>query len=112
MDVGVAPYPPIEGFYFSPLKVLEYMAAGRPTVASRVGDIRELVNDGVEGTLVPPGDARALQAALLKLMSDRNLCTTMGSAARKKVLTYRTWDIAARRILRIGGILGRSPGEK
>src|SRR5262249_36909852 len=37
MDVAVAPYPPLENFYFSPLKVYEYMAAGLPVVASRIG---------------------------------------------------------------------------
>ena len=46
MDVAVAPYPPLENFYFSPLKVYEYLAAGLPVVASDVGPL--------PGLLVPP----------------------------------------------------------
>jgi glycosyltransferase involved in cell wall biosynthesis len=104
MDVGVAPYPDMEDFYFSPLKILEYMAAGKPTVASRVGDLPMLVNDEVRGILVPPGDAAALEAALFRLMSNPSLAAAMGSAARVKVMTSRTWDMVARRILELGGV--------
>jgi len=82
--------------------VMEYMAAGKPTVASRVGDLHELINDGVEGILVPPADAAALEAALFRLKSDRRLCVAMGAVARAKVLTSHTWDMVARTILELG----------
>lgn len=104
MDVGVAPYPTFDGFYFSPLKVYEYMAAGLPVVASRVGDLSELIQDGVDGFLVPPGDPAALAAALDRLRSDRGLRTRMGSAARLKVLRSHTWDMVVRRMLDLSGI--------
>src|SRR5699024_9195154 len=52
-DVAVAPYPAHGDTYFSPLKVLEYMAAGVAVVASRVGQIPELVDHGRTGILVP-----------------------------------------------------------
>src|SRR5207302_11355084 len=58
-DVGVAPYLPLEDFYFSPLKVVEYMAAGLCTVASALGDLPALLDDGGRGLPVPAGDAEA-----------------------------------------------------
>ena len=67
MDIAVAPYPVAEDFYFSPLKILEYMAAGIPVVASAVGDLPSLVEHERTGILVPPGDADALGQALLHL---------------------------------------------
>ncbi len=104
MSVGVAPYPNLEGFYFSPLKILEYMAAGRPVVVSRVGDIPDLVQDGVNGLLVPPGDPAALGAALNRLRSDKKLCDALGSAARAEVLEGHTWEAVVKRILDLSGV--------
>src|SRR5439155_81035 len=57
MDVAVAPYPDLPDFYFSPLKVYEYMAAGRAVVASDIGMLPQLIEDGVSGLLYPPGDS-------------------------------------------------------
>ena len=56
MDVAVAPYPMLPDFYFSPLKVFEYMAAGLPVVASRIGQLATLIEDGVNGLLCTPDD--------------------------------------------------------
>src|SRR5438477_641674 len=63
MDVAVAPYPALDNFYFSPLKLFEYMAAGRPVIASRVGQVAEVIADGVTGLLFAPGDLAYLVAA-------------------------------------------------
>ncbi len=104
MDVGVAPYPNLDNFYFSPLKVYEYMAAGLPVVASRVGDLPDLIQDGVNGFLVTPEDSVALADTLDKLRSDRTLRARVGSAARSTVLQSHTWDLVARRILDLGGV--------
>ena len=57
MDVGVAPYPEMERFYFSPLKIYEYMAAALPVVASRVGGLDRVVREQKTGLLYPPSDA-------------------------------------------------------
>ncbi len=104
MDVGVAPYPDLEDFYFSPLKVYEYMAAGLPVVASRLGDLSELVQEGINGFLVPPGDPVALAAVLDRLRSDRDLRIRVGCAARSSVLRSHTWDMVVRRMLDLSGI--------
>ena len=101
MDVAVAPYPDLRPFYFSPLKVYEYMAAGRAVVASRVGQLAELVDDGVTGLLCAPGDPAALAEALWRLRNDVELRLRLGRAARASVLRRHTWDAVAERILRL-----------
>jgi glycosyltransferase involved in cell wall biosynthesis len=101
MDVAVAPYPNLAQFYFSPLKVYEYMAAGLPVVASRVGQLEGLIEDGVNGLLCAPGDPDALAAALDKLRRDPGLRASLGRAARQTILRGHTWDAVADRILEL-----------
>ncbi len=99
MDVAVAPYPPLEDFYFSPLKVFEYMAAGLPVVGSRIGQVEEIIRDDVTGVLVPPGDAAALAAALRELAAAPDKRRALGAAARRDVLAGHTWDQVVARVL-------------
>jgi len=99
MDVGLAPYPPSQGFYFSPLKVYEYMAAGLAVVASQIGQLADLIEPGVNGLLCPPGDAPALAAALDRLHRDSAWRKRLGQTARMTVLRQHTWDQVARRIV-------------
>lgn len=92
VDVGVAPYPDLPDFYFSPLKVLEYMAAGLPVVASDIGQISEIITPGVNGVLCPPGSPSALTWALSQLRHDPLERERLGTAARASVLRDHTWD--------------------
>jgi type III pantothenate kinase len=62
----------------------EAMAHGRPVVASAVGGLLDLVEDGVTGLLVPPGDEAALRAAVERLLGDRELRDRLGAAARER----------------------------
>ncbi len=101
MDVAVAPYPESTDFYFSPLKVVEYMAAGLPVVASGIGQINQLVEDGVTGLLCPPGDETALANALEQLWHSPYLRNQLGQAAQQHIFTHHTWDAVANRILAI-----------
>jgi glycosyltransferase involved in cell wall biosynthesis len=101
MDVGVAPYPDIDDFYFSPLKVYEYMAAGIPVVASRIGDLPRLIQDGINGFLVAPGDPAALAEAFERLRLDSGLRVRLGSEARSLVLQSRTWDAIVKGVLNL-----------
>jgi glycosyltransferase involved in cell wall biosynthesis len=110
MDVAVAPYPPQAEFYFSPLKVYEYMAAGLPVVASRIGQIEEAIRDGVDGVLCPPGDPEAFAAALLRLADDPLLRARLGRAARESVVAERTWSAVAGLI--IGLARGAADGAR
>jgi glycosyltransferase involved in cell wall biosynthesis len=101
MDVAVAPYPELPCFYFSPLKVYEYMAAGRPVVASRVGQLGTLIRHWVNGLLCPPGDPAALAEALTTLRQSPELRCRLGQAARTCALREHTWDAVAERIFRL-----------
>lgn len=103
MDVAVAPYPQLKNFYFSPLKVYEYMAAGLPVVASRIGQLTELVQDGENGLLCSPGNSEALADALYRLSCDSGLCRRLGRAARTTVLRDYAWEKIVMRILRLAG---------
>jgi glycosyltransferase involved in cell wall biosynthesis len=82
MDAGVAPYLQVPDFYFSPLKLYEYMAAGLAVVASDAGEIAGLVRHEQTGLLCPPGDAVALAGTLLRLARDPGARARLGVAAR------------------------------
>jgi glycosyltransferase involved in cell wall biosynthesis len=104
MDAAVAPYPDLQGFYFSPLKVYEYMAAQLPVVASGIGQITEIIQDGNNGLLCPPGDPYALASALERLAEDDRLRVDLGTAARASMLRHHTWDATVERILNLAGL--------
>lgn len=96
MDIGVAPFEPLAGFYFSPLKIAEYMAAALPVVATSQGDIPAMV--GGAGVLVPPGDTEALAGAIQRLATDPELRRHCGEVARTRAATM-SWDAVARRVI-------------
>jgi glycosyltransferase involved in cell wall biosynthesis len=91
MDITVAPYPRLPDFHFSPLKLFEYMAVGKPVVASRYPDISTVIEHGRNGMLVEPGNVDELSNAILELIGDRGLATRLGSAARRHVAGAHTW---------------------
>jgi glycosyltransferase involved in cell wall biosynthesis len=99
MDVAAAPYPRLPGFYFSPLKLYEYLAAGRPVVASRIGQLETVIRDGVNGLLCKPGDAAALAAAIEQLQRSPALCRRLGQVGRESVLEGHSWEKVAEQIL-------------
>ena len=104
MDVGVAPYPDMPDFYFSPLKVFEYMAAGLPVVASDIGQIAEFIEHDVNGLLCPPGSPSALTLTLVRLRRDPEQRERLGKAGRLSVLRDHTWDGAVKRIYERAGL--------
>jgi glycosyltransferase involved in cell wall biosynthesis len=71
-------------FEGSPLAAMEYMDAGLPIVATRVGGMPDLIEDGVHGRLVEPGDAGGLAAAVVELMRDPERARAMGERARER----------------------------
>ncbi|MBW3611541.1 MAG: glycosyltransferase family 4 protein [Actinobacteria bacterium] len=103
MDVAVAPYPALDGFYFSPLKLYEYLAAGLPVVASSVGQVAEVLDHGRTGVLCPPGDPAALAAALAGLRADPRRCQALGRAGRAEVVRRHSWCQVVERVLALAG---------
>lgn len=77
------------------------MAAGRPVVASAVGGIPEIVEDGVTGLLVKPGDPRSLADAVLALLDREDLRLRMGASARARVLDLFRWPVHVKALLEI-----------
>ena len=99
MDIGCAPYPPQNGFYFSPLKLYEYLAAGLPVVASAVGEVPAALANGSWGRLVPPGDPELLARALRQVRRDVGWRARMRVEARAAALRHYTWAAVVERAL-------------
>jgi glycosyltransferase involved in cell wall biosynthesis len=100
-DAAAAPYPPDapgQDDYFSPLKVFEYMAAALPVIASAVGQIPSIIEDGRTGILVPPGEPAALAHALIRLGEDPNLRERLGLQARSEAVQRFSWSGVLSRI--------------
>jgi glycosyltransferase involved in cell wall biosynthesis len=87
----------ISARYTSPLKLFEYMAAGRPVVASDLPSLREVLADGVNARLVPPDSPAGLARGLLEVLDDPDLGARLASRARADV-AGRTWDARARAV--------------
>ncbi len=97
-DVAVAPYPELNEFWFSPLKIFEYFGCGLPVVGSDVGQISGLLASG-RGHLVPVGDLHAMSDSIHSLLNDPEAARKTGDCARRWVLKNATWKIRAREIL-------------
>ncbi len=98
MDVAVAPYPDLSKFYFSPLKLFEYMAAGRAIVASRLGQVAEVIVDGESGLLFKPGDVEDLVRCIRRLREDSRLRLALGKQASMTSRSY-TWSKNASQVV-------------
>jgi glycosyltransferase involved in cell wall biosynthesis len=90
-------------FEMCPMVILEAMAHGVPVIASRIGGLPELVEDGVTGLLFTPGDPVDLARAVETLWRDPDLCRRMGRAARARALAAHDRDAYRERLLAVYG---------
>jgi glycosyltransferase involved in cell wall biosynthesis len=97
-DVALAPYPAEGAAYFSPLKIFEYMAAGRAILATDAGQSAELLAGGA-GVLLAPEPIDDWADRIATLLDDPEERRRMGAAARERVGRDHTWEANARRIL-------------
>lgn len=100
MDVGAAPYPELPSFYFSPLKVWEYAAAGVPIVASASGELPRLFPHKLAALLHEPGRVGKIVKHVERLRADPVLAARLARRARA-VARQHTWDRLAARLLTI-----------
>jgi glycosyltransferase involved in cell wall biosynthesis len=98
-DVVVSPHADLRNFIGSPIKIFEYMASGRPIVASRLAQLAEILTDEQTALLVPPGDPIALAAALERLMTDPELGRRLGRRAQEEARASHSWDARMHAIL-------------
>jgi glycosyltransferase involved in cell wall biosynthesis len=100
MDVATAPYPDTAGHYFSPLKLYEYLAMGRPIVASGIGQTAQVLDGTGAALLVVPGDPASLTQALLRLAQDPGLAAKL---ARNSTTEGRKhdWTDNARAVVKL-----------
>jgi glycogen(starch) synthase len=80
--------------------LLEAMQAALPIVASKTGGIPDVIEDGVNGLLVPPGDPEALARAIDRVLADRKLARRLSEGVQERVKDY-DWEVLAERVLRI-----------
>jgi glycosyltransferase involved in cell wall biosynthesis len=98
-DVAVLPYPRLpKELWFSPLKLYEYMAAGKAIVASRSGQIADVIQDGLNGLLVEPGDVDDLARAIIRLLKSPSLRAALGQNARNQAVERHSWDQYTRQL--------------
>jgi len=111
MDVGLAPYPDLRLFYFSPLKVWEYAAAGVPIVASASGDLPDRFPHRSAALLHPPGRVGKIVKHVEKLRKNPELGRRLARRARR-VAKLHTWDrLAARFATMAERLVARRIGE-
>lgn len=102
-DVGLAPFSPAQhralelGWFWSPIKIFEYLAAGLLVITASIPELRELLDDRV-ARFYPPGDPAALADLLVALDRDRPHVHGAGEAARRLACERYTWDHQARRV--------------
>src|SRR5262249_10564711 len=110
MDAGLAPYPSLPLFYFSPLKVFEYAAAGVPIVASASGQIAELLVHRQHALLHKPGSVGKIVKHVELLRTTPDLGTRLARRARRLIAAHHTWDRLAARVLSMAASVRRGVG--
>jgi glycosyltransferase involved in cell wall biosynthesis len=101
-DILVAPHVPLadgSDFFGSPTKIFEYMAMEKGIVASRLGQIGEVLSDNETALLVTPGNVNELAAALIQMTESASLRARLGANARRAAVHEHTWTHNAERIL-------------
>lgn len=96
MDIAVSPR---ATFYASPMKILEYMAMGLPSIGPRMANIEDILTDGEEGMLFEADDESSLRSAVERLTRDRETAAEMGAKARRKVERELNWARNARAVV-------------
>ena len=101
MDILLAPYPDIDFFYYSPVKIYEYMSCGKPVISTKIGQIAELIEDGKTGFLTKPNDIKKISSRISDLIENQKLREQVGKAARAEILKNHTWKKRGEQLARL-----------
>ncbi|MEE9264561.1 MAG: glycosyltransferase family 4 protein, partial [Vicinamibacteria bacterium] len=105
--LGAAPYQPSLhgqlqlGFYWSPLKIFEYMASGLPVVTLDIEPLREIVRPGLEGLLFPENHTERLAEAIGELVNSPERARAMGQSARQRIVSLYSWQVHCEALERV-----------
>ncbi|MBN1923700.1 MAG: glycosyltransferase family 4 protein [Nanoarchaeota archaeon] len=88
------------GFYFSPLKLFEYMSMAKPVIVSDAGNLRKLIKNGVNGYRIKVNDSDELVEKILRLYKNKKLVKKMGENNRRECLKKFSWNKIAKEILK------------
>jgi len=92
-DIAVVPVPAMkQELWLSPMKLFEYMASGKAIIASAMGQIKDVIQNGQNGLLVQAGDEKALANAIDMLIEDVPLRTRLGEQARNDAVQNYSWE--------------------
>lgn len=97
--IGVAPYQPSRhgqlqlGFYWSPLKIFEYMASELPVVTLDVEPLNHIIRPGREGLLVTEDDVEGLANAITELVASPEQASAMGKSGRERIVSHYSWQV-------------------
>lgn len=98
MDILLAPYPKLDFFYYSPVKIYEYLACGKPVVTTRIGQISEVIADGKNGFLCEPDDVNLMQQRIVELVRNPSLRSSIGESAYQAIVERHSWEMKAKRL--------------
>lgn len=97
-DITLAPFNPKKhemtnkySLFYTPLKIFEYMACGKPIISTSTGNVKKMITNGVTGILIEPGDSKALAEKIIYLIHETDLRYELGINARKKVVEKYSW---------------------
>ena len=111
MDITVAPYPKMDFWYPSSMKIFEYMSAQKTVIASAVGQIAEVIQDGENGLLFDPDDHEQFLQKILYAIDHSTLRSRIAEQARKTVLDKYTWTRHARTMSSVFEHVRQKPGR-
>lgn len=90
--IAIAPYPRMDLFYFSPMKIFEYMAAQVPIIASKSGQIAHILRDGERALLYAPGNIAELREKIFRLLNNSQLQKKIARNAHHSFVEWHTWS--------------------
>jgi len=98
MDIVLAPYPDLPFFYYSPVKIYEYLACAKPVVTSRIGQISSMIEHNRNGLLCKAGEISEFYHQIRRLIQSSDLRKNLGQTAFERIQDEGTWHHRAKKL--------------